>query len=160
MSARILGIDIGAAGALALVDEAGALLKIEDMPVIRDGPKNRPVVNPALLADIVREWRPGAAFIEYVGARPTDSKVGAFAFGRSKGVVEAVLATLAVPATWLTVPTWRRACGLPPGASKDAARGEALRRWPAHASLFKRVCDDGRAEAALIAIAGIVKRRA
>jgi crossover junction endodeoxyribonuclease RuvC len=41
--------------------------------------------------------------------------------------------------------------------AKDAARAEAIRRWPSHASLFARVKDDGRAEAALIGVAGILR---
>ena len=47
---------------------------------------------------------------------------------------------------------WKRAVGLSL-ASKDASRSEAIRRWPAHAACFARVKDDGRAEAALIAVA-------
>jgi hypothetical protein len=39
--------------------------------------------------------------------------------------------------------------------SKDAARSEAIRRWPDHAAPFARVKDDGRAESALIGIAGM-----
>jgi hypothetical protein len=52
---------------------------------------------------------------------------------------------------------WKRAVGIPPGkdGAKDAARSEAIRRWPQKADLFARVKDDGRAEAALIAVAGI-----
>jgi hypothetical protein len=45
-------------------------------------------------------------------------------------------------------------------ASKDAARSEAIRRWPNHAGLFARVKDDGRAEAALIAVAGLLRGQA
>jgi hypothetical protein len=41
------------------------------------------------------------------------------------------------------------------GATKDMARGEAIRRWPGRAGLFARGKDDGRAEAALIGIAGL-----
>jgi crossover junction endodeoxyribonuclease RuvC len=41
--------------------------------------------------------------------------------------------------------------------AKDAARSEAIHRWPAKAGLFARVKDDGRAEAALIAVAGLQK---
>src|SRR5271154_446152 len=57
----------------------------------------------------------------------------------------------------ITVPTWRREIGLPPGASKEMARGAAIRRWPSQADKFARVKDDGRAEAALIAIAGLLR---
>ena len=41
----------------------------------------------------------------------------------------------------------------------DAARAKAIARWPAHANLFARVKDDGRAEAALIGLAGIMKEK-
>lgn len=52
--------------------------------------------------------------------------------------------------------SWKRAVGLSL-ASKDASRSEAIRRWPQHAALFARVKDDDRAEAALIAVAGLLK---
>jgi len=34
---------------------------------------------------------------------------------------------------------------------------EAIRRWPVHAALFACVKDGGRAEAALIAVAGLMR---
>ena len=85
--------------------------------------------------------------------------MGAFAFGRCRGVIEGVTAALGLPTVFLTPPTWKRAVGIPPGAAgaKDAARSEAVRRWPAKASLFARVKDDGRAEATLIAVAGLMR---
>jgi crossover junction endodeoxyribonuclease RuvC len=162
MSAVYLGIDPGNEGALALMSVASTagLVEVADMPCVSDGTKGRPTVNAALLADIIRRWAPTVAFLEYVGARPTDSKVGAFAFGRCKGAIEGVCGALGVPVTTLTVPTWRKAVGLPVGATKDMARGEAIRRWPTMASHFARVADDGRAEAALIALAGLIRERA
>jgi crossover junction endodeoxyribonuclease RuvC len=85
--------------------------------------------------------------------------VGAFAFGRSKGVIEGVMAALGVPVGFLTPSAWKRLVGIAPGkeGAKGAARSEAIRRWPAQAGLFAHVKDDGRAEAALIAIAGIMR---
>jgi hypothetical protein len=41
MSNVVLGIDIGVAGAVALLGADGSLLAVDDMPVLRDGPKNR-----------------------------------------------------------------------------------------------------------------------
>jgi hypothetical protein len=112
-----------------------------------------------LLAEIIFRSHATAAFVEFVGARPGEGAVGAFSFGRSRGVVEGVLAAAGVPATMLTSPTWKRAVGIAPGkeGAKDAARSEAIRRWPAHAGLFARVKDDGRAEACLIGIAGLMR---
>lgn len=154
--ASILGIDIGVAGALALVTPSGKLLEIADMPVLRDGPKNRATVNAPLLAEIVYRWHAAEAFVEHVSARPGEGAVGAFAFGRSRGVIEGVLAACGVPARFIAPASWKRIVGLTM-ASKDASRSEAIRRWPGHAALFARVKDDGRAEAALIAIAGLTR---
>jgi crossover junction endodeoxyribonuclease RuvC len=151
------GIDPGNQGALTLLSETFEILDFADMPCVADGTKGRQTVNPILLATIIRRWAPTAAFCEYIGARPTDSKVGAFSFGRCRGAIEGTLGALGIPVTMLTVPTWRRAVGLPVGASKEMARGEAIRRWPNRADIFARVRDDGRAEAALIGIAGLMR---
>ena len=82
------------------------------------------------------------------------------AFGRSKGVIEGVCAAAGVPVAFITPSSWKRAIGIPPGkdGAKDAARSEAIRRWPGQAGLFARVKDDGRAEAALIAVAGLLRK--
>jgi crossover junction endodeoxyribonuclease RuvC len=159
MSARVLGIDIGSQGAIALLTSAGALLDVVDMPILRDGPKGRPNVSAALLADIVLKMRAATAYVEFVGARPGEGAVGAFAFGRSRGVIEGVCGAVGVPLSFLTPAHWKRLVGIAPGkeGAKDAARSEAIRRWPAHAGLFARVKDDGRAEAALIAVAGLLR---
>ncbi|WP_292530578.1 hypothetical protein [Methylocystis sp.] len=95
----IIGVDIGVHGALALLSPDGELLEVADMPILRDGPKGRPAVNGPLLADLVYRWHTGHAFIELVGPRPGEGAVGAFSFGRSRGLVEGVLAACGVPAT-------------------------------------------------------------
>lgn len=154
----ILGIDPGSRGALALLDAAGHLLEIEDAPILRDGPKGRPTLNAPLLAAIVRRWNPDAAFVELVTSRPTDGHTGAFAFGRCRGAIEGVLAACGIPTTMLAVPTWRKTLALPVSNSKDAARSEAIRRWPEKAEWFARIRDDGRAEAALIGLAGLTRQ--
>ena len=54
----------------------------------------------------------------------------------------------------------KRALGPPADrdGAEDAATSEAIGRCPAKAALFARVKDDGRAEAALIAVAGMKRR--
>ncbi len=156
----LLGIDIGCRGALALIDaETGELIEIHDMPTLADGPKGRAAVNPPLLAELIHRAHAGHAIVELVGARPGEGTVGAFAFGRCRGIIEGVLGAVGVPVTHLTPAAWKRAVGIPPGKdrAKDAARSEAIRRWPTKAALFARKMDDGRAEAALIAIAGLAR---
>jgi crossover junction endodeoxyribonuclease RuvC len=149
----ILGIDIGVQGAIAILDQDGALVEIHDMPVLQDGPAGRRAVNAPLLASIIFKSHATAAFVELVNARPGEGPAGAFAFGRARGVIEGVLAAAGIPCTFLTPPAWKRAVGLTL-KSKDAARSEAIKRWPNHAALFARVKDDGRAEASLIGVAG------
>ena len=160
MSASLmLGIDIGSQGAVALLTTAGELLEVADMPILRDGPSRRPNVSAALLADIISKMQAGKAYVEFVGARPGEGAVGAFAFGRSRGVIEGVCAAAGLPIAFLTPACWKRTVGIAPGkdGAKDAARAEAIRGWPAKAALFARVRDDGRAEACLIAMAGLAR---
>jgi crossover junction endodeoxyribonuclease RuvC len=153
----LLGIDVGLRGALALVGADGELLDVHDMPVLADGPRGRAAVNGPLLAEIVFRTHAQAAYIELVGARPGEGPSGAFSFGRSRGIIEGVCAAAGLPTTLLTPPVWRRAVGIAQGAGKDASRSEAIRRWPARADLFARKVDDGRAEACLIAVAGLMR---
>jgi len=156
MSAPVLCFDIGTTGAAGIVKPDLTLVEVIDMPVLRDGPKGRPAVNAALLAEFVFRAHASHAYIEYVGARPGEGAVGAFSFGRSRGVVEGVLAAAGIPATFIAPAAWKRLVGLTL-QNKDAACAEAIRRWPGHASLFARVKDDGRAEAALIGVAGLLR---
>ena len=151
----ILGVDPGVTGALALIDANGALLELADAPCRDDGPAGRRKLNAPMFAEIVRRWGPTEAFVEAVAAKASDGTVGAFSFGRSAGVVDGVLAGMGIPVRHPQPIGWRRAVGLLAGADKDASRAEAARRWPSHARSFVRKCDDGRAEAALIAAAGL-----
>ena len=151
----ILGIDLGVNGAIAVLEE-GKIVAVHDMPTLKDGPVSRRTVNAPLLAEIIAKTHCAKAYVEHVGVRPGEGAVGAFAFGRSRGVVEGVCAGLDVPCQFITSPAWKRLVGIAPGklGAKDAARSKAIARWPASADLFRRVKDDGRAEACLIAYAG------
>jgi hypothetical protein len=153
-----LGIDIGVGGGIALLDDNGTLIDVYVMPCLHDGPKNRQTINAPLLAEIIYKSHARTAFVERVGPRPGEGAVGAFAFGDAKGVVRGVLAAAAIPAFFLTPPQWKRVVGIPPGkeGAKDAARAQAIRRWPAHAGRFARKNTDGLAEAALIGLAGLL----
>jgi crossover junction endodeoxyribonuclease RuvC len=152
----ILGIDPGLDGAVALLTEDGDLLRIEDMPTLLDGAKGQRAVNPALLASIVYNSHASRAFCELVGPRPTDGSAAGFGFGRSRGIIEGVLAAAGIPLVMIAPPSWKRVAGIAPGKeNKDSARSVAIARWPNKAALFARKCDCDRAEAALIAMAGL-----
>lgn len=158
MTGPVLAIDIGRSGALALFDAAGRLLDVADLPVLEDGPAARPTINGPLLAAITRRWAPASAVVEHVAARPGEAAPGAFAFGRSRGVIEGVLAAQGVPVTFRTPAWWKRRVGIPAGRDhKDTARSQAIARWPDRAEMFARKLDHDRAEACLIGAAHLAE---
>ena len=158
MTTVVLGIDIGVTGGIAILNEHAALLSVHRMPCLHDGPKHRQTINGPLLAEIVYKSHARTAFVERVGPRPGEGAVGAFAFGDCKGVIRGVLAGAAIPNVWIAPPQWKRVVGMPPGreGAKDAARAEAIRRWPSQAGMFQFKNTDGLAEAALIGLAGLL----
>lgn len=151
---RIIGIDCGLNGAIALL-ENGKLVSVHDMPTltIESNKKAKRQVSAPMLAAIIGQIKPDHAYVEKPASRPGQSVVAMFGFGRSLGVVEGVLAALQVPCTYVAPATWTKAIGKAQG--KDASRHRAMELFPEYQQLFKRVMDDGRAEASLIAVWGI-----
>lgn len=147
---RVLGIDPGAHGALAVID-GGSVAAVHDMPTMRVKRGTREVneVNAVALGALLAGLRPlDAAVLEKVGAMPGQGVSSMFAFGRAVGVVEGVLGALQIPYTTVPPQEWQR--GMRVRGGKDGSRARASELYPASASLFARVKDDGRAEAVLI----------
>ena len=146
----VVGVDPGKTGAIAALDGfAGELIEVYDMPVVG----KQKGVNVHMLADIVQHLTSAqsATFvIEDVTSSPQMGVVSAFSFGRSKGIVEAAAAMTANRIVYVTPSKWKREMRL--GKDKGEARARAIERWPRHLEKFKRVKDDGRAEAALIGL--------
>lgn len=147
----IIGVDPGLKGALALIDSYGRLLEVEDMPVMGKG------VSVYSLCDILNDWStsssPGSdvtCVIENVHSMPGQGVATSFSFGRSKGVVEAAAAAFNMRLVYVSPAKWKR--DMKVTKNKGSSRDLASDRWPSKRPLFKRVMDDGRAEAALIAL--------
>jgi len=145
----IAAIDPGKTGAIAFLYPETVCpdgkLYVEDMPTLDKE------LNGAAIADLFREFPPDHVFLESVNSHLM-GRQSAFNFGQGVGVLKGVLATLAVPYSAVTPTKWKGHYGI--GRDKDAARATATRLFPANADLFKRKKDDGRAEAALIALWG------
>jgi crossover junction endodeoxyribonuclease RuvC len=161
----IIGVDPGIGGAIAVFgSESGRLLTVFDMPVVEDGPKGRRRVNPYLLKSellltsrtfpALADVENAVAVIEKVGPLPNEGAVGAFSFGVSAGVVFGLMAGIGIPVRFITPQEWKKRLRFPPKADKEFSRGRAIETWPDKAALFARKRDDGRSEAALIALAG------
>lgn len=153
--ARVMGIDPGLGGAIALWDNDIDALRVWDMPVhvIRVGQSEKRVLNEAQLADIIREAGPDRAVCEWVHAMPGQGVTSVFSFGAAFGIARGVLAGLRVPVTYVTPQSWQKAMRVPAG--KDGSRQRATQMFPAYAHLFLRKKDDGRSDAALIALAPV-----
>jgi crossover junction endodeoxyribonuclease RuvC len=152
---RIIGIDPGASGAIALL-VGRELVSVHDMPTVtveRNKSQKRQVC-PAGLSLLMQQLSPHKAICEKVGAMPGQGVSSMFSFGRSVGIIEGVLAARQIPVTFVTPQSWQKQSGAAKG--KDGSRQRVMELFPSQANLFARVKDDGRADAVLIALAGTI----
>lgn len=157
----ILGIDPGLSGALAVVEiTTQRLVEIKRMPVSVVNKQNR--LNGADLAAWVgllsNLQRIHFTYIEDVHSRPRQA--GQFQFGLNTGILHGLLYANFIPFATVSPMKWkahygiRRTGGETKADKKSEARELAMQLWPDMAHEFKRVKDDGAAEAALIALYG------
>ena len=152
---RVIGIDPGASGAIALL-VSGVLISVHDMPTVtveRNKAQKRQVC-PAGLSLLMQQLSPHKATVEKVGAMPGQGVSSMFSFGRSVGIIEGVLAAKQIPVTYTTPQAWQKLSGAAKG--KDGSRQRVMELFPSQAHLFARVKDDGRADAVLIALMGTI----
>jgi crossover junction endodeoxyribonuclease RuvC len=145
----LIGIDPGITGAIAVIGDGQVACR--EMPAVEINGKRR--VDPAglttaLAAILQAGHQVEMAVLEHVQGVQGTGATSAFSFGRSFGVVEGVLAGLAIPHTLVRPQVWTKALGV--SRDKGSHRAAAARLWPKHAELFARVKDDGRADAVLL----------
>ena len=148
---RILGVDPGGSGALALL-EGAKLIDVVDMPVfmVARGRGFKPEIDTHALIALLRDWKPDACWFERVGGMDGQSASAAFNFGRVAGNCEAIVKASGTRFDFVSPHVWKGGMKLI-NAAKDDARAKATNMWPHLAERFRRKMDDGRAEAALIA---------
>ncbi len=148
----IVGVDPGLKGAFALYDPQTHWIEVHDMPIMQA--KKKKSINAAVTRDIITSA--GAvdfAVIERVFSSPQMGVTSAFTFGESLGVIRGVLGGLQIPTTFVLPRKWKAHFTLL-RADKNASRAKAIELFPRAAKNFARVKDEGRAEAALIALWG------
>ena len=148
---RIVGVDPGGTGALALV-HGSDLLAVADMPVwqVKRGKGFKPEIDVHGLWDLLKGWEPNCVWFERVGGMDGQSASAAFNFGRLAGAAEAICKAHGCRFEFVSPHVWKKDMRLI-NTAKDDARAAATNRWPGMAEHFRRVKDDGRAEAALLA---------
>jgi hypothetical protein len=150
-----LGCDPGITGAYAILDEAGALIAVEDLPVIRDG-KLGWIDADAFTSRLI-EIRGGNelhATCERVHAMPGNGSQAAFSQGATLGSILAALQVVRARIALVTPASWKKAMGL--SADKSASLDKARLLFPT--ADLDRKKDHNRAESILIA--SFAQRRA
>jgi crossover junction endodeoxyribonuclease RuvC len=148
---RIIGIDPGVRGGIALLVD-GVLRDVDDLPTQAGGS----TTSGRQLAEILRTWQPELIVVEAVHCNGLNGSKANWSLGHSKGVIEGVIESLRHPLAMMSPQEWKKLNGLT-GKTKDDSRQLAQALWPDHYDSFKRKRDDGRAEAALIARALIIR---
>lgn len=156
----IAGIDPGLGGAIALLDGNNAVAQVYDMPTLEISVKvlGKPRKRRRLDMYALARWFDlhgkdiAQAVIENPQSRPNDGAIAAFKFGFGCGAIQAMVASQFIPVRLVPPASWKKAMGLT--SDKDAARLIASQRFPAASHWWTRVMDDGRAEAALLALYG------
>ena len=156
---RVVGIDPGLGGALAILDSDKKYPLVMDMPVavtVKSGKKSRRIIG-VQLAEFLRSQLPlDWAFIERQQAM---SKQHVTAIGKTMegyGLLKGVCHGLRIQCFIFEPTRWKRNVSLQVGSTKDESRELAMSHWPGIAEQFSRKRDDGRAEACLIAHAGMM----
>jgi crossover junction endodeoxyribonuclease RuvC len=153
----ILACDPGLSGAFCFYDPKLGRMDVESMPtyarIIKGQKTKRKTLDEHGIFDLVGRYaKEGAVhlYIEQVGGRPGQAAAAAFNFGQGYGAVRmaAVAAGLSIEA--VPPATWKAALRVP--AEKFGARQRASEMIPTHRHLWPRKCDDGKAEAALLAL--------
>lgn len=148
---HVIGIDPGATGAFALVGTSHrALVEVVDMPVTDQ-------VSPHGVADILGRWKDcyeiSLVFVEQVHSMPKQGVASTFKFGTGYGIIQGAVAALCLPMRFVTPAKWTGMMRV--GSDKNAHRQRCIEMWPDRYELFKLKKHDGRADAALIALAGM-----
>ena len=149
---RIVGIDPGKTGAIAVVNER--ICAVVDTPVF--GTRSRPGdLNPDGMISVLRSMEPHHVYIETQQAMPKQGVSSTFCTGYGYGLWVGIITTLGLPWTAVRPAAWKRVmlAGLDK-TDKSVSRIAAARLFPQVAADLSRVSDHGRAEALLIAAYG------
>ena len=150
---KILGIDPGLSGAIAILEKK-KVLNLFDMPVMAEGKKNKKQLNSAQLVNIIRENSIGeeeiVVVVEQVNAMPGQGVTSMFNFGQTFGAIKGISATLKLPIFFARPSKWKKHFELI-NSSKDASRTKVIEMYPAFAEKLSKKKDVNKSDAILIA---------
>lgn len=168
---KLIAVDPGIRGALAFYDPAAGRMDIVGMPVqqivLKGKPKKngqrptRDVIDEVELACTLRLFADlgyRKIFVEKVGGMPGQSAPNAFTFGYGCGLILGIARCLDLEIERADPSVWKAKMRVP--SDKREARKRASEMMPELAHYWPRQMDDGKAEAALLALYGeLITRR-
>lgn len=148
-----IGVDPGLGGALAVMAADGTVLSIQDQPVLelQRREKKRPVADVVGMAYLIQNQGPPATWVlEEPPVQPLFSRASNYQQGWNTALWVGLLTMAGESFVRVSPLTWK-AKMLPRVKGKAASRQYAMQRWPTVADQLRRVKDDGRADALLLA---------
>tara|TARA_B100000945_G_scaffold280109_1_gene246893 strand:+ start:157 stop:648 length:492 start_codon:yes stop_codon:yes gene_type:complete len=150
---RIIGIDPGLSGAIAILDDL-KVFDMFDMPIMSEGKKNKNQLNSAQLVNIMKRHilSNGDTFVivEQVSAMPGQGVTSMFNFGQTFGAIKGICASLNLPIFYVRPAKWKKHFELI-NASKDASRTKVIEMYPSISDRLRKKKDVNKADAILIA---------
>ena len=150
---KIIGIDPGLSGAIAVLEDV-KVLSLFEMPVMAEGKKNKRQLNSAQLVNIIKENTNGdeevAVIVEQVNAMPGQGVTSMFNFGQTFGAIKGVCAALGLPIFFVRPSKWKKHFELI-NSSKDASRTKVIEMYPSFSKQLSKKKDVNKSDAILIA---------
>ena len=150
---RIIGIDPGIQGALAILDNE-KVIDIVDLPDMTEGKKNKKQLNGAYLSDYLKKHilniENTVVVVEQVNAMPGQGVTSMFNFGQTFGVIKGICAALKIPIYFVRPSKWKKHFDLI-RSSKDASRTKVIEMYPSLSNLLSKKKDVNKSDAILIA---------
>ena len=150
---KIIGIDAGLSGAIAVLEDI-KVLSLFEMPVMAEGKKNKRKLNSAQLVNIIKENTNDdeeiAVIVEQVNAMPGQGVTSMFNFGQTFGAIKGVCAALGLPIFFVRPSKWKKDFELI-NSSKDASRTKVIEMYPSFSKQLAKKKDVNKSDAILIA---------
>ena len=150
---RIIGIDPGLSGAVAILDDL-KIFNMFDMPIMSEGKKNKNQLNSAELVNIIKSNiltnENTSVIVEQVSAMPGQGVTSMFNFGQTFGAIKGICASLNLPIFYVRQAKWKKHFDLI-NSSKDASRTKVIEMYPSISSRLSKKKDVNKADAILIA---------
>ena len=149
----ICGIDPGLTGGIAFIHADKHELQAHRAPILAVNKKR--FIDCWKILKLMDEYDPDHIFIEKQQAMPKQGLSSTFQTGFGYGVYVGLIIALGIPYTEVNSRVWKRDFNL--SSDKDEARKRASELMPKGAGVWSLKCEDGVAEAALIAYWGATK---